>query len=95
MLYEIDPECDYLELDEDIRDYVYARDNELCVMCNGQGGEIHHIIFRSRGGTHRPNNLSLLCNRCHRKQHSADPLTLKCLLDKVQKNERRFRKSLI
>jgi 5-methylcytosine-specific restriction endonuclease McrA len=95
MLYEIDPDADYAEFDEEIREYVCTRDDHLCVMCNAQGGEVHHIVFRSQGGTHAPNNLALLCNSCHRKQHSADPLTVKCLLDKVKKNEKRFRKNLV
>ena len=95
MLYEIDPDASYEICDEEIREYVCTRDNSLCVMCNGQGGEVHHIIFKSQGGTHAPNNLALLCNRCHRKQHSADPLEDVTLLDKVKKNERRFRKNLV
>jgi 5-methylcytosine-specific restriction endonuclease McrA len=31
--------------------------------------QIHHRKFRSRGGTHRPENLEPVCWECHRRIH--------------------------
>ncbi len=97
MLYEIDPEGDYEEYDEELRRYVWERDNGLCIMCNRKGQECHHIVFRSRTkvGTHKPNNLGTLCRDCHDVQHSDEPIENEVLFKKVKANEVRFRKELI
>jgi len=55
-------------------DYVRYRDNYRCQLCNinvaSIPNEVHHIIFRSNGGSNRPDNLILLCPICHKKIHS-------------------------
>ncbi len=97
MLYEIDPEGDYEEYDEELRRYIFERDNGLCILCNRVGQECHHIIFRSRStvGTHKPNNLATLCHDCHAVQHSDETVDNEVLFRKVKANEKRFRESLI
>lgn len=55
-----------------IRREVLARDRHRCRRkgCNhSRFLEIHHIVPRSRGGTHDPANLVTLCSSCHRLWH--------------------------
>ncbi|HEY5561316.1 MAG TPA: RNA-guided endonuclease IscB [Clostridiaceae bacterium] len=53
------------------REYVFHRDNHKCQnpTCKNkvkeQILEVHHIKYKSLGGTDSPNNLITLCNRCH------------------------------
>lgn len=57
---------------QSVRLAVLDRDNNQCQLC-GTGGEnrlqIHHIEYRSQGGTHDPANLVTLCHQCHEKVH--------------------------
>ena len=53
--------------------YVFSRDEYTCQVCkrkkdaNGEGLKLHahHIIYRSRGGSDRVNNLLTVCTDCH------------------------------
>lgn len=51
------------------REYVLYRDGHTCQLCKGKSKDkilnVHHIVFRSHGGTDKPNNLITLCNTCH------------------------------
>ena len=53
-----------------LREAVFTRDNYRCRIC-GRGLEddvillVHHIIYRSQGGTNRINNLLTVCSGCH------------------------------
>lgn len=62
------------EIPAPTRRAVLERDNYQCRAC-GTGGEnrlqLHHWVYRSRGGTHDPSNLVTVCFRCHRKIHEA------------------------
>lgn len=53
--------------------YVLARDGYECQCCKGKHKdsklEVHHIIFRSEGGSDEPKNLLTLCHTCHTKLH--------------------------
>lgn len=53
--------------------YVLSRDNYTCQHCKGKSKdsklEVHHIIFRSQGGSDEENNLIVLCKTCHDKLH--------------------------
>lgn len=53
--------------------YVLSRDNYTCQHCKGKSKdiklEVHHIIFRSQGGSDEESNLMVLCKRCHDKLH--------------------------
>jgi len=95
MLKNIDPEHEYESVEDELRSYVWYRDNFLCVKCSIAGQEIHHIIMKSRGGTHKANNLCLLCYECHHDEEHGTERSTKDLLKKVRKNEKRFRKNLV
>ena len=55
---------------------VYQRDNHVCQNCGAEGrphGNVelhaHHIVPKSRGGTHDLSNLTTLCYDCHNAVH--------------------------
>lgn len=54
------------------RDAVLHRDNYTCQVCGKKHTrlEVHHIIYRSQGGTDDESNLITLCEDCHNKVHS-------------------------
>lgn len=67
---------------ENIKAYVRSRDNYTCQHCKKQNVKlhVHHIIFKSKGGTDRPDNLITLCEQCHNDLHSGKiQLTIKKL----------------
>lgn len=52
----------------DVREYVLERDSYRCVLCGSPvDREVHHIVWRFRGGSDRPKNLVTLCRDCHEK----------------------------
>lgn len=56
---------------ENVKQYVLTRDKRTCQHCGKQNTrlEVHHIKFRSQGGTDRPDNLITLCSKCHKDLH--------------------------
>ncbi|WP_336346203.1 HNH endonuclease [Halalkalicoccus ordinarius] len=55
---------------------VYKRDGYTCQNCGAQGGpygntelNAHHIVPKSKGGTHSKNNLVTICKPCHNAVH--------------------------
>ena len=54
--------------------YVLNRDKYMCQHCKGKSKEsrleVHHIIFRSTGGSDEESNLITLCRTCHDKVHN-------------------------
>ena len=50
-----------------IKQFVLARDNYTCQVCKQKGGKlkVHHIIYRSLGGTNTVDNLITVCAKCH------------------------------
>ena len=57
---------------ENIKAYVRSRDNYTCQNYKKQNVKlhVHHIIFKSKGGTDRPDNLITLCEQCHNDLHA-------------------------
>ena len=53
------------------KEAVLNRDNYTCQLCGKKHVrlEVHHIIFRSNGGTDDENNLITLCEACHKGIH--------------------------
>ena len=52
----------------DERYFVFARDDYTCQVCGKSKDkilQIHHIIYRSNGGTNRVDNLITVCTDCH------------------------------
>lgn len=56
-----------------VKNYVLHRDNYKCQ--SGQKGShskklhVHHVVFKSQGGSDSPNNLLTLCETCHNDLH--------------------------
>jgi len=59
------------------RDEVEQRLGKRCTGCRRRvnGLHLHHIQFLSKGGSNRPDNLTLLCERCHSKAHDGRDLS--------------------
>ena len=55
-----------------IREYILHRDGHKC-QANRKGCteklHVHHIVFRSNGGTNKPSNLITLCEKHHKELH--------------------------
>ena len=50
---------------------VRERDMDRCRVCTATRGiEVHHVVYRSRGGGHETANLVCLCGECHRRVHA-------------------------
>lgn len=58
---------------ENTKAMVLNRDNYTCQYCKGKHKdsklEVHHIIFRSQGGSDEESNLITLCHTCHKALH--------------------------
>lgn len=56
--------------------YILDRNNYTCQHCKGESKDsrlhVHHIIFRSQGGSDDPENLITLCKTCHDKLHRGE-----------------------
>lgn len=59
---------------KNVKQYVLTRDKRTCQHCgkNNTKLEVHHIKFRSQGGTDTPNNLITLCSKCHKDLHNGE-----------------------
>ena len=57
-----------------VKQFVLFRDEYSCQKCSGKKKDeklqVHHIIFRSKGGTDSPDNLITLCKTCHDDLHA-------------------------
>lgn len=58
---------------ENTKAMVLNRDNYTCQCCKGKHKdsklEVHHIIYRSQGGSDEADNLITLCHTCHKALH--------------------------
>lgn len=58
---------------ENTKAMVLNRDNYTCQYCKGKHKdsklEVHHIVFRSQGGSDEESNLITLCHTCHKDLH--------------------------
>lgn len=54
--------------------FVLSRDGYTCQICKGKKKDpklhAHHIIYRSRGGSNKQDNLLTLCKTCHDQIHA-------------------------
>lgn len=57
-----------------VKNFVLNRDGYCCQICKGKNKceklHVHHILFRSNGGTNSVDNLLTLCKECHNELHS-------------------------
>ena len=50
---------------------ILERDGHRCVRCSSTFGlQVHHRLYRSRGGLDDPINLVTLCIQCHLEAHT-------------------------
>ena len=54
------------------REAILSRDSYTCQICSKKHTklEVHHIVYRSNGGTNDENNLITLCEDCHNGIHN-------------------------
>lgn len=71
-----------------LREYILHRDNHECQNPNCKNKDenpilnVHHIIYRSEGGTDTPRNLITLCNKCHTPEnHKKDGFLYRWMLE--------------
>lgn len=53
-----------------VRVEVKRRDKGKCRCCGKPGTDLHHILYRARGGRDEASNLITLCRSCHTAEHS-------------------------
>lgn len=61
----------------DVRKLVRERDGFKCRVCGVPETkknklQLHHIKYRSRGGSNHPDNLMLVCQECHTAIHKGE-----------------------
>lgn len=51
----------------DVRYFVFARDSYTCQVCKKKNQILHthHLLYKSKGGTDRADNLITVCSNCH------------------------------
>ena len=69
-----------------VRYYVFARDNYTCQACKKSKDKIlhtHHVIYKSKGGSNKPSNLTTVCTECHtHENHQEGGILWKWMKDK-------------
>ena len=68
-----------------VKQFVLTRDNYTCQVCKQKGSKlkVHHIIYRSLGGTNTVDNLITVCAECHTaKNHQSGKLAEWCAAKK-------------
>jgi hypothetical protein len=72
---------------------VYQRDDYTCQNCGAKGGQkgdaelhAHHIVPKSKGGSHNLNNLKTLCSHCHDTIHEGSLISPKISLGSKKKH---------
>lgn len=55
----------------DVRYFVFARDNYMCQVCKKKNKilQTHHILYKSKGGADRADNLITVCTDCHTSEN--------------------------
>jgi hypothetical protein len=72
---DVDGKAETLAIPSSVRAEVQERDGGLCRMCGswGESLALHHILYRSQGGLHVPENLVsvhwMYAPRCHEVVH--------------------------
>lgn len=56
-----------LAIPKTVKEAVFKRDNERCVICGSPLGEpVAHVVRRSQGGRGIEQNIVTLCHMCHK-----------------------------
>ena len=71
-----------------VKQFVLTRDNYTCQVCKKKNGKlhIHHIIYRSLGGTNVPSNLITVCSKCHTTANHKNGILAKWCKEKKKIN---------
>lgn len=72
-----------------IKEFVKTRDKFTCQICfsNTNKLHVHHVIYRSLGGTNTPKNLLTVCTQCHTPQnHAKDGVLYKLMKEAKEKS---------
>lgn len=71
-----------------VKQFVLARDNYTCQVCKKKNGKlcVHHIIYRSLGGTNVPSNLITVCSECHTAANHKNGILAKWCKEKKKIN---------
>ena len=74
---------------ENTKAMVLNRDNYTCQYCKTKKGtlHVHHIIYRSKGGSDEIENLTTLCEYCHKNLHSGKLKDFESKLDGKRKGQ--------
>lgn len=95
-LIDFDPDERFVEITEELWQYVHTRDNGICQICALKGTQAHHIIYRSQGGANCANNLILLCLPCHHTVvHARYSVGPQLLIKRLMENEEKLRANLV
>ena len=59
---------------KDVGYFVFARDNYTCQVCKKQNKILntHHLLYKSRGGSDRADNLITVCTDCHSSENHSE-----------------------
>ena len=73
----------------DVRYFVFARDNYTCQVCKKKNKILHthHIVYKSKGGTDRADNLITVCSDCHTAENHKEGGILYDWMIKGKKNK--------
>lgn len=76
---------------ENTKAMVLNRDNYTCQCCKGKHKdsklEVHHIVYRSQGGSDEESNLITLCETCHKKLHKGELIDFESKLEGKRKGQ--------
>lgn len=77
---------------ENAKAYVLMRDNHTCQCCKTKKGtlHVHHIVYRSKGGSDDTDNLITLCENCHKKLHKSELKKFEVKLKGKKKTDLRY-----
>jgi 5-methylcytosine-specific restriction endonuclease McrA len=76
------------QVPQTVRAAVLARDRSRCRFCGAATTELHHIVYRSQGGTHEISNLIVLCGTHHALAHSSKRTWMPILLATLKFQEK-------
>ena len=85
--FDLSKENPSTEKYDTIKEFVKTRDNFTCQICFSKRNKlhVHHIIYRSLGGTNTPKNLMTVCTQCHTPQnHTIDGILYKLMKEAKQ-----------
>jgi hypothetical protein len=65
-------------LQKSLRETVFARDGAFCIECKSKDNlTLDHIVPLALGGANAPENLQVLCQKCHTRKNHTDARTTK------------------